>query len=589
MKTPAVSPHRGQTVIAALILTLILGGFIAVAASYTQSLGGNVARTERLEQARSVAEGCLELAFSGWRQVCRRNPVAPPTSAELAGIPTPQVSDFSEAPGLVIKRYQVRPVTPTWQPISGANTRPAGVVAENAATISFFYEAEVEVEMDGPRGRQSARLRRMFEKQNISPWAFAVFFNDLLEIHPGPSFVIQGAVHSNGSLYTGSSKLDFRGKVTYVGDWEIAFAPGDTVHRSAPGRPLTPANLPPARDVALPPFGLDAATIFSATDTNPNNDGYREYIERPQSGATDPIAADRYYNQADIKIEVDAANAVTIRRRDGTVLSPASTAQEDRDLYAAVRGAVTTGEFIQDNREGAQMRLVSLDVAALAGAKATGAIPPSFNGVLYVADSSADPAGAGAKRGVRLRNGGRLPDGGLTVVSENPLYVQGDYNSGMNPDRTNQPRSNTNNDSTQPTATGYTRQPAALIGDAVNILSNGWQDANSGLSLSSRVASNTTVNAAILSGIVPTGDGVGYSGGVENFPRFLETWNNQTFTYYGSMVQLYRSQQSIGAWGSGNVYNPPVRRWFFDTRFYTNPPPGPLIVTKFERGPWSIR
>src|SRR5438477_4381098 len=54
---------------------------------------------------------------------------------------------------------------------------------------------------------------------------------------------------------------------------------------------------------------------------------------------------------------------------------------------------------------------------------------------------------------------------------------------------------------------------------------------------SSRIASNTTVNAAIISGIVPTaaagGDG-SYSGGAENFPRFLENWSNATLIYYGS-------------------------------------------------------
>ena len=50
-------------------------------------------------------------------------------------------------------------------------------------------------------------------------------------------------------------------------------------------------------------------------------------------------------------------------------------------------------------------------------------------------------------------------------------------------------------------------------------------------------ATNTTVNAGIISGIVPSGSGY-YSGGVENFPRFLEDWSGKTFTYYGSMLEL---------------------------------------------------
>ena len=94
---------------------------------------------------------------------------------------------------------------------------------------------------------------------------------------------------------------------------------------------------------------------------------------------------------------------------------------------------------------------------------------------------------------------------------------------------------------------GYIRQPCAVIADAVNILSNAWQDSHSSWDVSSRDAANTTVNTAILAGIVPSANNI-YSGGAENFPRFLEDWGGKTLTYYGSMVELYKSRQSIGTW-----------------------------------------
>ena len=106
-----------------------------------------------------------------------------------------------------------------------------------------------------------------------------------------------------------------------------------------------------------------------------------------------------------------------------------------------------------------------------------------------------------------------------------------------------------------------------------------------------RVASNTTVNAAIVSGNVPTGKGgvEGYSGGAENFPRFLELWgSSHTFTDYGSMVELYQSQQATGKWGSGNVYDPPTRQWFFDPNFKINAPPGTLMVYTYSKGRWAL-
>ena len=40
----------------------------------------------------------------------------------------------------------------------------------------------------------------------------------------------------------------------------------------------------------------------------------------------------------------------------------------------------------------------------------------------------------------------------------------------------------------------------------------------------------------------------------------------ESFTYYGSMIQLYNSRQAIGIWGSNNVYSAPNRAWFFDKR-----------------------
>jgi hypothetical protein len=120
------------------------------------------------------------------------------------------------------------------------------------------------------------------------------------------------------------------------------------------------------------------------------------------------------------------------------------------------------------------------------------------------------------------------------------------------------------------------------------ILSNAWTDANSYKSVDQRPASPTTVNAAIVSGIVPTGEyGTNYSGGAENFPRFMEKWGSgNTFTYYGSMVELYKSLQNTGAWGKNNVYDPPKRKWYFDRQFYTDPPPGTLSLVRFKKNRW---
>ncbi|MGH7970795.1 MAG: hypothetical protein ACREIC_18905, partial [Limisphaerales bacterium] len=78
--------------------------------------------------------------------------------------------------------------------------------------------------------------------------------------------------------------------------------------------------------------------------------------------------------------------------------------------------------------------------------------------------------------------------------------------------------------------------------------------------------------------------GTSDSGGVENFPRFLEDWTGDTLTYNGSMVAMFYSRVATGLWmGIGStydIYNPPNRNWGLDQNFqYSNklPPATPAL------------
>src|SRR5262249_46329695 len=115
---------------------------------------------------------------------------------------------------------------------------------------------------------------------------------------------------------------------------------------------------------------------------------------------------------------------------------------------------------------------------------------------------------------------------GLTVVSDQPVYVLGDYNRGN-------------------TASGdLPKQPASILGDSINVMSQNYfnisacgNDCQSVLSLSDplRNASTTTINAAFLAGVDTTTPG-NYNGGLENYPRFHENWSGQALNYRGSFV-----------------------------------------------------
>jgi hypothetical protein len=183
--------------------------------------------------------------------------------------------------------------------------------------------------------------------------------------------------------------------------------------------------------------------------------------------------------------------------------------------------------------------------------------------VLFLSVKGPGSAGVGTPRyGVRLFGSPDLDfpaaanPTGLSVVSDQAIYVEGSYNVG---------------NALAP------KQPAAIIGDAVNVLSSNWSgsaacrnDCQSRRPLASRPGVSTTIFSAFIGGVDRTTPG-SYNGGFENYPRFHEDWSGQTLTYRGSFVSLGRPQHNNGAWcgtgGGCNIYNPPGRNWDFDPDF----------------------
>ncbi len=58
------------------------------------------------------------------------------------------------------------------------------------------------------------------------------------------------------------------------------------------------------------------------------------------------------------------------------------------------------------------------------------------------------------------------------------------------------------------------------------------------------------------------------------------------------MVQLFPSQQATKPWlgtgGSINVYNAPIRQWYFDKGFRKTPPRGVFNVVNYIKGRWTV-
>lgn len=197
------------------------------------------------------------------------------------------------------------------------------------------------------------------------------------------------------------------------------------------------------------------------------------------------------------------------------------------------------------------------------------------------------------RRAIKLVNGGytngnlRLPRNGtqgLSVVAENPLYVQGNYNA---PDAAG---------TAFGTVPGTDHVSASVIADAVTFLSNNFNDIRSFMSphnvTVNRPASTTYYRVAVISGKSltfprPNSNGqdhtdFGTDGGAHNFLRYIEHWNNgSALNYRGSIVSFYINRQALGTYKCCDVvYSPPTRGYNFDTDFLTPallPPRTPMF------------
>ncbi|EFI36244.1 conserved hypothetical protein [Desulfonatronospira thiodismutans ASO3-1] len=200
-----------------------------------------------------------------------------------------------------------------------------------------------------------------------------------------------------------------------------------------------------------------------------------------------------------------------------------------------------------------------------------------------------DPGQDKGEYGVRIRNGahlgacddtleemgltpGEAPKiQGLTLVSDIPFYIQGHYNLNDPSDHSASRDPNQAEGSVLPEeGLEYENwRPAAIIGDTINILSQGWDNDSDSTTGGDGPVTNaeTRVNAAFLAGTDSTQElNAAYSGGLENFPRFHENWGTTRFYYQGSFVSLNESRHASGDWGDAS-YNPPARPWTYDERF----------------------
>jgi hypothetical protein len=468
--------------------------------------------------------------------------------------------EFSDAQGNVGNTFVQQGAVSNYQVLTGAYAGLTGF----ASTYSVVSDAR---ELDAPQNVIAGVLEAI-QLTRIPIFQFAMYSSGEMEVSCGNPFVVNGPVHSNGQLYVEpDNSLTFESGVTAVGQVVFGRDPLD-LRGTPPGHPAGAVTY----DVP-PESGQPALTLPIGVTNTPQ--AVREIIEPPQPFelASSPIGRARYYWQCDLLVTVVNTNI--------SVTSGYSTGYQNVPSNQMALFVSTNSSFT-DSREHKLVLPIDINIAAFVtwctSTNITNANLRSALGrdicSIYVWDQRTLPSTSlGA---VRVSNGQQLPPQGLTVATGDPLYVLGHYNQ---PVTTN-----------LGTANVSTSLPASLVGDAVTILSVNWVDGNSGNPETTRVAGATTVNAAILAGEVDT-TAASYSGGMENFPRFLENWGSgHIFTYNGSMIKMFPSLYATNVWAQASTYyTPPSRNWTYDTNF-NNPtllPPLTPSLQVVSRSQWA--
>ena len=518
-----------------------------------------------------------------------------------------------------------------FDPLKGKFVRSLDVTLYGSATVT-----------DPKGGSDlSSHITQTFQVRDSPLFSHAIFYNLVLDIHAGPKMDIYGPVHTNGDLRLAPvNGIDFHSTVSTAGDiYHHHEHEGNTSRTGGIRIPDEDNNLLPLKDGSVwndstmgdgstpsdafrsyasnrwegnlltSAHGITAYNPVAFADYqeddpgtatyDPVNSG-RDIIEKPlplaHADYNSEIEAQKMSNKAGLYFRWDTttsrltaydkdSNALDISQLEGTLWEHKDQKLRDR----------RRGQFVDtiDIHTGHLKQLIESPNTSDTTLHIGGYTPATdWNGVVYVecysSDSNPTAAAELNNTGIRLFGGDTdevgqgIPslgfDPGMSFVTNNALYIQGNFNADGVTNGTSSHLPETN------------EVPVAVMGDSVSFLSKNWSDSHYAPDSDTGNVSNTKPNAdtteyaiAVVGGIRPgnvQGDG-SLSGGNENFPRFLEKWSGKTFYLRGSLVCLYESEVDFSQWNTSNYYSPPNRAYGFNDLFKngTYPPGTPLLRT----------
>lgn len=603
MSAVTLRSRSGLALISTLLVVILAAVIItaALAASMTAS------RTTSAEYQRSrtfyAAEAGAEAALSQLELALQDGVV---DSADLENISPPDLSNFDFTGFSITTDGVVQTETITDGPYAGLYSLTQNFVVHSRATDASGAYSGIVL---GAKG------------QAIPIFQFATFFQGGMVDCAGSQKDTWGRAHSNLGFFLCGSDLRFHEVMTTPGgiyrDGFISHEPvggigvkiedasgNEVVLTFDSGDTADPEQFKTNSENAFDgrlrtgAYGVDSLNLPLPDGIAPH-----ELIRPQEDDDTDAEKAVKFAWKADMYVEIDISS---LRQKKLVCGGSDQSKFPEITITRPYGGAVpsdaqkcqifnVTWESFFDNAEEGWVDPVDIDISELRNwmissgesaqiiyveiivPKKTTAPPPETQ------PKSGVPGDGGVFPIFRVTNGAQLP-GPLTLGSEYPLFVQGDYNT-----------------------IGW--QPSALFGDRLAVLSNNWNDndaANQSDNEDDRNpnADDTTQYFAVITGVGEGNIGCFHEDpgcsttppyGGSGWVKLLEDWKacaggpdgRCIQTMIGSYITLWAPQiaSAYGNFPGIDYYRRPVRDYRFDNRF-ENPdslPPGTPVVGQVFR------
>ena len=212
--------ESGSTLVLSMIVIVILVMCVACALDYTLQVIRDTEQTNARSQAITAATGALDLAFVQFREACRlaenQDLSAATITSGAAWSPMTSYSSLTGTGALSASFMNISglatPITVALNALDATNPNaiahplvsgPAIPTQALSVTMpTWSYLAKATATYKSLKGKQTVNVCRVFQKVTMSPWQYAIFYNNDLEINPGAPMNVTGAVHTGMEVCT---------------------------------------------------------------------------------------------------------------------------------------------------------------------------------------------------------------------------------------------------------------------------------------------------------------------------------------------------------------------------------------------------